>query len=160
MGFQDALEQAAQPIGEAYAPGKQALENKHRKLIKCKDERRMTGSVNLDATLAKLPEYASKPRWDYGLGYKAKDRPECAIWVEVHAATTYEVPSVLRKLNWLREWLRSNAVELHGLTELADAENRYIWIATNGVHIPRNSKQYRALNEKGIQKVRKSLQLP
>ena len=46
------------------------------------------------------------------------------------------------------------------MTEIADATNRYVWIATNGVHIPRNSKEYRALNEKGIDRVRRVLHLP
>ncbi len=160
MRFQDAVEQAAQPVDKAYAVGKQALENKHRNLIKCEDERRMTGSINLDAALAKRPEYASEPRWDYGLGYQAEKRPECAIWVEVHAATTYQVGAVVKKLDWLKKWLQSNEVELRRLTESADAENRYIWIATNGVHIPRNSREFRILNMKGIHKVCKFLHLP
>lgn len=78
-----------------------------------------------------MPEYASEPRWDYGLGYQMKGRlAECAIWVEVHPATTSEVRAIVKKLDWLQEWLRSNAGELQKLTALAEPEYRYTWIAT------------------------------
>ena len=160
MRFKDAVGHANYPVSAAYQPGKKALEGRHRRLVNCAEPRRIMGSVNLDATLAKTSTYASEPRWDYGLGYKAEGHPECAVWVEVHTATTGEVSRVLQKLKWLKDWLNSNADELRKLTELADVENRYFWIASNGVHIPRNSRQARELSMSPIGKVRKALTLP
>lgn len=56
------------PVNQAYRPGKQALEKRHRSLVTCSDTQRLTGSIDLDATLAQEPDYANQPRWDYGIG--------------------------------------------------------------------------------------------
>ena len=160
MKFRDAVGQAEHPVNTACESGKRALEKRHRKLVNCDEPQRITGSVNLDAALAKVPKYASQPRWDYGLGYLAKDGHERALWVEVHTATTREVSSVLRKLKWLKQWLDSSADELRKLTDSADEKDRFVWIASNGVHISPNSKQARELSRSAIRKPRKTLNLP
>lgn len=160
MKFRDAVGQAEHPVNTACKPGKKALERKHRNLVNCEEPQRITGSVNLDAALASLRKYASEPRWDYGLGYIPEDGRECALWVEVHTATTREVSAVLRKLRWLEQWLNSSADDLRKLTDSADEKNRFVWIASNGVHIPPNSRQARELNRSAIRKPRKTLNLP
>ncbi len=160
MKFRDAVGQAEHPVPTAFEPGKKALEKRHRSLVNCDDPRRITGSIDLDATLTKVPKYASEPRWDYGLGYIPETGSECAVWVEVHSATTKQVSPVLRKLEWLKMWLSSNADELRKLTDSADENHRFVWIASNGVHIPPNSSHARRLSESAIRKPRKMLNLP
>ena len=89
--FRDAVADAPSPVSQAYRPGKQALERRHRTLVTCSDTQRLTGSIDLDATLAQEPDYANQSRWDYGIGHKPTRGPERAVWVEVHTATTREV---------------------------------------------------------------------
>ena len=160
MSFERAVRAAAPPVNNAYRPGKQALENRHRGKVTCADPRRLTGSIDLDSALARQPTYANRPRWDYGLGYRPPQGSERAVWIEVHSATTREVSAVLRKLQWLRGWLTTQATQLERMTVLTPNDVRYVWIASAGVHIPRNSRQARQLSQSSIRKPRQQLLLP
>ena len=161
MRFREAVRDAPPPVNDAYREGKQALERRHRGHVTCQDPRRLTGSIFLDLALAKEPEHANASRWDYGLGYRPATGPEQAVWVEVHSATTREVGTVLRKLKWLQDWLNSEAEQLLRMTNNAAArDQRFVWVASRGVNIPRGSRQARQLNASGIGRVRGCLSLP
>ena len=162
MSFKSAVQEAEPPpVKGAYRTGIQALENKHRGLVTCEDPRRLTGSIDLDSALAGHPGHANATRWDYGLGYRpAAGRREQAVWIEVHSATTKEVSAVLKKLQWLRDWLEAGAGRLKQMTDRADPDIRFVWIASNGVNIPRNSPQARKLKQSDIQGPKKRLSLP
>ena len=158
--LQGGCEDAPPPVNGAYRPGKQALEKRHRGCVSCEDPQRLTGSIDLDSALTQEPDYANARRWDYGLGYRPVNGPEQAVWVEVHSATTKEVSSVLRKLEWLRDWLNGNAEALRRMTDAAGEDVRFVWIASSGVHIPWNSPKARQLKLSRIRKVRPRLSLP
>ena len=160
MTFEEAVAAAAPPVDAAYKAGKQALEQRHRNKVDCADPRRLTGSINLDEALAQEPGYASQPRWDYGLGHRSESGRETAVWVEVHSATTSEVSKVLRKLEWLRDWLNAEeAEELNKLTTAATGP-RFVWVASAGVNIPDHTRQARQLRMSPLSKPRKRLLLP
>lgn len=160
MSFEEAVRAAPVPVSGAYCPGKQALENRHRKLVSCEDSRRLTGSINLDLALEREPDHAEAPRWDYGLGYRPVGGREQAVWVEVHSATTKEVSRVLKKLRWLRDWLNAEDGQLKRMTDRTNSDLRFVWIASAGVHISRNSPQSRQLSQSAIRRVRQTLSLP
>ena len=160
MTFREAVEDAPPPVDGAYRQGIQALERRHRGHVTCGDSRRLTGSIDLDKALEREPGYANAPRWDYGVGYRPRNGNEQAVWIEVHSATTKEVSAVLRKLQWLRDWLNGNAEQLMRMTNATAEDHRYVWIASAGVKIPRNSPQARLLSTSGIGKVRRNLSLP
>lgn len=103
MNFKTAVEAAPPPVNDAYRRGLQALESRHRNLVTCENTHRLTGSIFLDSALARDPERANQPRWDYGPGYQPENGTEQAVWVEVHTATTREVTAVLNKLQWLKD---------------------------------------------------------
>ena len=159
MSFKKAVLAEPPPVNGAYRTGKQALENRHRGLVTCEDPRRLTGSIHLDSVLARQPGYADAARWDYGLGYRpAAEKREQVI--EVHSATTKEVAAVLRKLRWLQDWLNAGAGRLKRMTDRANSDIRFVWIASAGVNIPRNSRQARQLSQSAIQRPRRQLSLP
>ena len=161
MSFEKAVQAEPPPVNGAYRPGKQALENRHRGLVDCKDTRRLTGSIDLDSALKKQPGHAGAARWDYGLGYRPPaGKREQAVWIEVHSATTREVSAVLGKLQWLRDWLNDGAGRLKRMTDRAAPDIRFVWIASNGDHIPRTSPQFRRLSKSAIPKPRPRLSLP
>ena len=81
MGFRKTVENASPPVNGAYREGIRALEHRHRRHVTCGDPRRLSGSIDLDQALAREPEHASAPRWDYGIGYKPENGPEQAIWI-------------------------------------------------------------------------------
>lgn len=160
MSFRKAVEDAPPPVNGAYRNGIQVLEGRHRPHVRCGDARRLKGSIDLDRALAQEPGYANAPRWDYGIGYSPRQGPEQAVWIEVHSATTSEVSAVLRKLQWLRDWLNGNAEQLLQVTNAADRNLRFVWIASDKVHVLKNSPQARRLAASGIGKARRHLSLP
>jgi hypothetical protein len=156
MTFQEAVERALTGIHAAYQPGKQALQGSHREQVNCADNRRLTGSVNLDAALSRTHAHAN--RWDYGIGLRYGDR-EAAVWIEVHPVSTGEVDTILRKLHWLKQWLRTEAPDLHDLTRNGSVEKPYVWLATGGINIRPGSREARRLNQEGLDLPRHRLEL-
>ena len=149
--------------GERRIPCRQAgAGEKAQEVRDLQDPQRLTGSINLDSALARQPDYANAVRWDYGLGYRpAAERREQAVWIEVHSATTKEVDRVLRKLQWLQDWLNAGAGCLKRMTDRADADIRFVWIASGDrVDIPKNSPQARRLSQSALQGPWKKLRLP
>ena len=161
MTFGQAVKSAPPPVDDAYRNGIQALKKAHRKHVECSDANRLTGSIDLDGALQQVPKYANASRWDYGIGYKPRNGPEQAVWVEVHSANTSEVSVVLKKLQWLRDWLNEDENEqLRQITNAAAEDIRFVWVASHRVNIPKNTPQFRQLNKSGIGKVIRKLSLP
>lgn len=148
MTFKQAVEATPHPVNSAYRRGKQAMENKHRGLVTCALPGRLTGSIDLDSALRQ--RRPNDNRWDYGLGYKPAKGHEQAIWIEVHSATTSEVSRVIKKLEWLKAWLEEEAEQLRRLTHRTNKQDRYVWIASKGDKVNRNSRQFRQLNQSGL----------
>ena len=160
MTFETALRTAGGTVAAAFRPGKQALKAEHRDLVRCKDSRRFTGGVDLDAALALQPGFEESNRWDYGLGYRLSNGSEAAIWVEVHPAHAGEVDRVIDKLKWLQGWLRASAPALRGLTQLFPG-SPFVWLATGaGTHIPPHTPQARRLAQAGLGMPKRRLELP
>lgn len=158
MSFEKAVKAAPAPVCDAYHPGKQALKGEHREMIRCQDPRRFTGSIDLEAALADDARVTNP--WDYGIGVRLPGGSECAIWVEVHPAATTEVSTFLRKLTWLRSWLRTQAAALDALSRPSVGVETFVWIATNaGVHIRPGSPQARRLQQSGLRLPRQVLEL-
>ena len=157
MTFKTAVKAAPHPVNGAYRRGKQALERKHRALVVCKEPALLTGSIDLDATLRQ--QKPNDNRWDYGLGLRPQKGRELAVWVEVHSATTSEVSTVLRKLQWLKDWLNGEAEQLKRLTQRTKDHPPYVWIASKGDRINRTSRQFRELSQSGLSLKSRRLEL-
>lgn len=160
MSFEEAVRAAPAPVDCACRSGLQALKRVDRSRITCADPRRLTGSIDLDSALAGVVGHSNAPRWDYGIGYRPNRSEERAVWVEVHPASTSNVREVTEKLRWLRTWLRSEAPRLNSLTTSAARAPVFVWIATGGVRIPRNSPQARRLSATGLVGPHRVLHLP
>jgi hypothetical protein len=158
--FEDAVKTAPPPVSDAYQPGKQALKGEHRDQVACRDPRRFTGSVGLEAALNTSQGQMAMNPWDYGIGFREGDGREVALWIEVHPASTTEVSTVLKKLAWLQNWLSREAPALHALTSSRSAGKSYFWLATtSGVHITDTSPQARRLRLAGLDLPRRTLEL-
>jgi hypothetical protein len=141
--FKQAVEETEE-IKNGYQNGLKALGNYSNK-VELGDTKKCEGSVAIDDCTESL--YPQENRWDYVFGYKGE-----AYFVEVHSAHTSEVSVVLKKLQWLKDWLNSKAPEIKKL----QAKNKaFIWIQTNGNHILPKSSQNRLLAEKGLKPVSK-----
>lgn len=126
---------AATPdIAGAYMPGLRALGAYSKKIIltdACE------GSVDIDAAVAK--KYPAANRWDYAIGYKSKIH-----FVEVHSANTSEVSVVLKKLQWLKDWLNEHAPEMNR----HKGNPSFTWVQSGNFKILKSSPQYRLAEQK------------
>ena len=162
MKFKKAVESATPPLNLAYKPGLQALMKAHSRKVCCDRavNNTITGSIDIDAALAKSAQYASENRIDYGIGYKPEKGNECAVWVEVHSANDQEVGTLVRKVQRLKEYLKANAQDLWNLTILSPVELRYVWLGTKNVHLSKNDPAFRRAMQEGITPPRRMLRLP
>jgi hypothetical protein len=143
MSFKSAVELTSD-VATCYRVGLRAL-GAHSQKIQLGNTTLCEGSVDLDSCTTQL--YPQSNRWDYFFSYKSE-----VYFVEVHGANTSEVSTVLRKLQWLKDWLNSSAPEIN---KLKSKNNPFYWIQSNGFDIPPTSRQYKQIVQYGIKPIRK-----
>jgi len=136
--FKQAVEDTPE-IKNCYQNGLKAL-GKYSNKIELSDTTKCEGSVEIDECVR--PIYLQENRWDYAFSYKGE-----VYFVEVHSADTSEVKVVLKKLQWLKNWLNSKSPELEKLKAKSKA---FTWIQSKGNHILPKSSQSRELAQKGL----------
>jgi len=142
QAFKEAVEQT-EDVKNCYKTGLQALGN-HSKKIEVSDTSKCEGSVEIDRCVES--KYPQDNRWDYTLSYKGK-----VYFVEVHSAETSEVSVVLKKLQWLKDWLNQQAPLIKKLS----TDEPYCWIQSGRYNILKGSKQERLLAQKGLKLISK-----
>jgi hypothetical protein len=126
-------------IANCYQTGLKGL-GVHSHKIELSENDLCSGSVDIDTcTKAKYPQ---SNRWDYALCYKKE-----VFFVEVHGAKTDEVNKMLKKLQWLKDWLNKEAPEIN---KLKAKQSPFIWIQSKGCRILTSSVQYRKAIDAGI----------
>jgi hypothetical protein len=140
LTFKQAVE-ATPDITNGYQIGLSAL-GQYSNKINVKDTRLLNGSVDIDTCTTR--KYPNANRWDYALAYSQK-----VYFVEVHSANTSQVSTVLRKLQWLKDWLNSDAPEINKLK----AQQPYYWIMSNNNQILRGSSQARQISQTGLKPI-------
>ncbi len=132
MSFRIAV-QSITEISDCLKDGLQAL-GKNSSKIKAHTTRDLKGSVDIDTCLKN--RYPNAPRWDYVFGYKDK-----IYYVEVHQGKTSEVENIIKKVKWLRQWLKSSAEDLEVLKD----RSSYHWLSTNRTEPIRKESRYRRM---------------
>jgi len=125
-------------IAECFEPGLQALGANSSK-VSVASTRELEGSVDIDTCVKN--SYPNDVRWDYVFGYKNR-----VYFVEVHPANTGEVKTLIKKLNWLKEWRKRSAPKLEALK----GRSAYHWIASGKIAIVKKSRYNRMLAQAGI----------
>ena len=147
MTFRRAVEETANLGARAYRPGIQALENVDRARIACAKPRNLSGSVNVDSTLA--PIFRNDNRWDYAVGYR---RPrEIVYWIEVHPASQGDIITISAKLAWLQGWLANVG---HRFRQI---DARFVWISSGRTTFTPGSPALKRLALQGVQVVGRML---
>lgn len=161
--FLEGVEACSHPRVSASGKGGLTALGNHSNKIECADSRKLTGSIDIDSALATDPAYAQANRWDYGFGFKesVNAQSEIAVWVEVHTASTSEVSTMIKKRDWLRQYLVDHCETLWNMTVSGSRTVRqFHWIASKDVHILKGSPQARRLAQSGIEWPQKKLKLP
>jgi hypothetical protein len=133
-------------LAGSHKVGLRAFLGTHRSKVQLGKNSDCDGSVDIDTYLT--DRYPQANRWDYVFSYKTE-----AFFVEIHSASTGEVSTVLKKLQWLKDWLNSNANDLNKLRPKKQAS--IFWIQSNGFHILPNSPQMRKVSQAGIKPISK-----
>ncbi len=139
MAFQQDV-QNTPDIETGYKPGLQALGGNSSK-INISDKRHIHGSVDIDSCIKLKYPRDNSNRWDYVFDYKKE-----LFFVEVHPAITCEVKVVLNKLEWLKNWLRTQAP----LLDRRKAQEPYHWLQSGRFDIPKGSREFRLISENGL----------
>lgn len=138
MSFKEDVE-SIQEIAACYKPGLQALSGDSKK-VRCQETRDLDGSVDLDNCVKS--KYPQSSRWDYILSYKSQ-----SYFIEVHPATTGEVKEIIKKIIWLKKWLK---VKGKNLNNNKTKNQPFRWIASGKVAITKKSKYARQLTQNGV----------
>ncbi|MDD2710087.1 MAG: hypothetical protein PHV34_19055 [Verrucomicrobiae bacterium] len=103
----------------------------------------LRGSVDIDSALQKDQPQAN--RWDFAVGYQhANQGAEFVYWIETHTGSDNQIKAVLKKFEWLKEWLKGDG------KELAKFDKRFVWIPSGPTSFTKGSRQVRQLSEKGL----------
>lgn len=126
-------------IKDGYCSGLKALGH-NADLVSVVEPRYLEGSVDIDLCTKSL--YPEEARWDYVVAYDSK-----VYYIEIHPANTSDVSQVIKKADWLRQWLKNKAPLL---LSLPSNKNLY-WVPTGKYNILPASSHSRRLAQKGIQ---------
>jgi hypothetical protein len=143
--FKQAIE-ATPDVYRCFKEGKQAIKNEERDKVELTVPRNCGGSLFIDQCLMDQKKYPGDNRWDYAIDYNGE-----VYFFEVHTASTSEVNRVLRKLQWLKDWLYQKAPEINALK----SKSPFFWVQSDGYHILPNSSQERAVFQKGMKPIPK-----
>lgn len=136
--FKEAVERTPD-IQNGYRIGLKALKGKDAGCVTAENTRMVDGSVDVDACTRDL--YPNEARWDYVVGYRG-----CAYFLEVHPAHTCNVKEMIKKAEWLRNWLTMQAP---ALKTLQNGKSLY-WVPSGKHNILPNSPQSRMLAQSHI----------
>lgn len=100
-------------------------------------------SCSLDIDSAVKTLYPNANRWDYAVEYNDE-----VFFLEFHPAETSSVSIMLKKLEWLKMWLKEKAPEINALK--SKTHNPYCWIGSGSFNIIKTSSQYRKLAAAGM----------
>lgn len=152
MSFKEAIARIP-TLKNAWCPGLQALRPEDKPHIEPEDPRKLTGSVDIDAAYRKLMPQSN--RWDFGIAFQHTNRKgEMIYWVELHTASDSQVKVVIKKVEWLLEWLKNDG------KALASFEREIIWVSSGVTAFTRSSPQRKLMAQAGLQHVGAKLRIP
>ena len=132
-------------ISKCFQEGLRAL-GKYSTKIDVKDTKLLCGSIDIDLCTNK--KYPQDNRWDYAVCYNSE-----IFFIEVHSAQTGEVSTVLRKFQWLKDWLNHTAPEINNLK--AKGKTIFYWVQSKNFQILPGSSQYKQAKLAGLLPVSK-----
>ena len=149
--FQQAVEQTP-CVKDKWRDGLQALKGEHRSAIDQKKPQLRGGSLDIDAAMKAAEPDAD--RWDYAIQHDG-----LMVFVEVHSADgDHHVTKMVKKVQWLRQWLRDQA-PLIGALPRATEPFRWVHTGRNTLRLLPGSQYARKLDQNSLSKPIKPLAL-
>ncbi len=152
MTFKDAVDGTPDLKG-SWLPGFQALWKADKEHVSAEDNRRITGSVNIDAALKDRCPHDN--RWDYAIGHQPVNaQSEMIYCLEVHPASSGEVKVVLAKVAWLVRWLKESAPKLQGMKKV------FVWVSSGKTSFTLSSPQRKQFALHGLRHTGRVFTIP
>lgn len=140
-------------LEKAWQPGLEALRKEDRPHIKAEETRALRGSVDIDTAYQKTEPNAN--RWDFAIGYKHTNRKaEVIYWVELHTASDSQIKVVVKKAEWLLNWLRRKGKMLNTF------EREIVWVSSGATRLSPNATQKKQMAEAGLRQLGGFLHIP
>lgn len=127
-------------VKDGYCKGLCALKRVDRSKVSCSDTTKLDGSLDIDTKVKAL--YPNSDRWDYAISYSGK-----VCYCEVHPAETSEVTKMIRKLIWLKLWLKAKAPSINKLPAYTP---KYVWVSSGRVNVLPTSREAKRISCSGI----------
>lgn len=142
MTFKNAIAKTPH-LKSAWCTGLQALRAEDKPHIVAEDTRKLTGSVDVDTAYQKVEPQSN--RWDFGIAYQHTNRTsEVVYWVELHTASDSQVKVVIKKAQWLLEWLKNKG------KLLAKFEYDIVWVSSGATSFTLSSPQQKRMAQAGL----------
>jgi hypothetical protein len=140
-------------LKDSWCAGVQALLGMDKDHVTAEDTHRLTGSVNVDATLKE--KFPNDNRWDYAVGHQPTNfKGEMVYRIEIHPASSGKVKVVLAKLEWLQRWLKDSAPKLKAL------RRAFIWISSGKTSFTPSAPQQKRFASLGLRQVGRVFKIP
>ncbi len=125
-----------------YSSGLGAVIAPDRRHIKVPDTFLIKGSLALDS--AAKQDMPDSNRWDYAIDYNGE-----VFFIEIHPASTSEIPTVINKVNGLRQWLATINADL---LSLPPVNRKFYWVSSGktALRVTPSSRQAKQLAAKKI----------
>lgn len=144
MGFKEAVEATPHLEGK-WCAGLGALRAEDKPHVQPDDTSttRLRGSVDIDTAWQQLGPQGN--RWDFAIGYKHDNRSaEFIYWVETHTGSDSQIKVMLKKLAWLKQWMRAEG------KELAKFDRLFVWAPSGATSFTKGATQVKKLADQGL----------
>ena len=139
-----AVEQTEDVKGH-FKSGLGAIKGNEKQKFVVPDTRKITGSLDIDTSTKE--KYPQENRWDYAVEYDGE-----TFFIEVHPGLTNEIPVVIAKLTWLKQWLKEQAPSIAALKP--KDKQPFHWVYTNKFAILPSSKYAKQLAQINLMPVK------
>ena len=154
MDFKDAIDATPHLQGK-WRVGLGALRAEDRPHLQPEDTStsRLCGSVDVDAALQATHPNAN--RWDFAIGYRHANRSdEFVYWVETHTGSDGQISKMLKKLDWLKTWLKGDG------KALAAFDRSFVWAPSGATSFTKGAIQVKILATKGLHYAGSAFKIP
>lgn len=150
--FREAVEDTPR-LENAWRAGLQALRAEDKPHIDAEDTRKLTGSVDIDAAYQAADPQGN--RWDFAIGYQHANRDEEVVyWLELHTGSDSEIKVVIKKAQWLLQWLRGPG------RKLDEFERDILWVSSGSTKLTPSAPQKKQMAMAGLRQVGGRLRIP
>ncbi len=127
-------------LGPCIKNGLQAIREPNK--VSLENTRTRARSVDVDRCLRE--NHPNENRWDYAVFIEIDEILKTAF-IEIHPGNESEVNEVIKKVRWMKKWLRDNQISI------INENRKFFWVSSGKIRVSKNSQKIRLLSKQGVQ---------